>query len=167
MLIVPAREGALRVLRAARDAGVKRVSLWLDIEAVPANGYWSERQQSLYETLLKYRLIVPGTNRFGEKYVDPYEAAPGTAKEKPHVHFINTWGDEARKTMAADVVKVVGETHAEHYSGLQLGPFLAGVKVSIYVELKRAHSCHLKAVSYAQVYVRLPGFFMTKVKLSI
>jgi nucleoside-diphosphate-sugar epimerase len=41
-LIVPAREGALRVLRAARDAGVKRVVLTSSFAAI---GYGQEAQQ--------------------------------------------------------------------------------------------------------------------------
>jgi nucleoside-diphosphate-sugar epimerase len=42
-LIVPAREGALRVLRAARDAGVKRVVLTSSFAAI---GYGREEQQA-------------------------------------------------------------------------------------------------------------------------
>src|SRR6185312_11779379 len=41
-LIVPAREGALRVLRAARDAGVRRVVLTSSFAAI---GYGQETQQ--------------------------------------------------------------------------------------------------------------------------
>ncbi|HLY42159.1 MAG TPA: aldehyde reductase [Terracidiphilus sp.] len=44
-LIVPAREGALRVLRAARDAGVKRVVLTSSFAAV---GYGREAKQAIY-----------------------------------------------------------------------------------------------------------------------
>jgi nucleoside-diphosphate-sugar epimerase len=44
-LIVPAREGALRVLRAARDAGVKRVVLTSSFAAI---GYGHELQQTLF-----------------------------------------------------------------------------------------------------------------------
>jgi len=42
-LIVPAREGALRVLRAARDAGVKRVVLTSSYAAI---GYGHKPQQA-------------------------------------------------------------------------------------------------------------------------
>jgi nucleoside-diphosphate-sugar epimerase len=44
-LIVPARDGALRVLRAARDAGVKRVVLTSSFAAV---GYGHPEQQTLF-----------------------------------------------------------------------------------------------------------------------
>jgi len=42
-LIIPAREGALRVLRAARDAGVKRVVLTSSFAAI---GYGNEQQET-------------------------------------------------------------------------------------------------------------------------
>lgn len=45
-LIVPAREGALRVLRASRDAGVKRVVLTSSFAAV---GYGKEEQQAPFD----------------------------------------------------------------------------------------------------------------------
>jgi dihydroflavonol-4-reductase len=45
-LIVPAREGALRVLRAARDAGVKRVVLTSSFAAI---GYGHEPQQAPFD----------------------------------------------------------------------------------------------------------------------
>jgi len=44
-IIVPAREGALRVLRAARDAGVKRVVLTSSFAAI---GYGSKTQDALF-----------------------------------------------------------------------------------------------------------------------
>src|SRR5580658_7560902 len=44
-LIVPARDGALRVLRAARDAGVKRVVLTSSFAAI---GYGHKSQPALY-----------------------------------------------------------------------------------------------------------------------
>jgi nucleoside-diphosphate-sugar epimerase len=44
-LIIPAREGALRVLRAARDAGVKRVVLTSSFAAI---GYGQKPQQTTY-----------------------------------------------------------------------------------------------------------------------
>ena len=46
-LIIPAREGALRVLRASRDAGVKRVVLTSSFAAI---GYGHPRQMSFDET---------------------------------------------------------------------------------------------------------------------
>ncbi len=45
-LIVPAREGALRVLRAARDAGVKRVVLTSSFAAI---GYGQPPQQTPFD----------------------------------------------------------------------------------------------------------------------
>lgn len=45
-LIVPAREGALRVLRAARDAGVKRVVLTSSFAAI---GYGHQQQSALFD----------------------------------------------------------------------------------------------------------------------
>src|SRR3954462_15247774 len=45
-LIVPAREGALRVLRAARDAGVQRVVLTSSFAAI---GYGHERDDTVYD----------------------------------------------------------------------------------------------------------------------
>jgi nucleoside-diphosphate-sugar epimerase len=45
-LIVPAREGALRVLRASRDAGVKRVVLTSSFAAI---GYGKEQQQTPFD----------------------------------------------------------------------------------------------------------------------
>ena len=45
-LIVPAREGALRVLRAARDAGVRRVVLTSSFAAI---GYGQETQQAPFD----------------------------------------------------------------------------------------------------------------------
>ena len=45
-LIVPAREGALRVLRAARDAGVKRVVLTSSFAAI---GYGQKPQQRPFD----------------------------------------------------------------------------------------------------------------------
>ena len=44
-LIVPARDGALRVLRAARDAGVKRVVLTSSFAAV---GYGHAQQEAIF-----------------------------------------------------------------------------------------------------------------------
>ena len=52
-LIVPAREGTLRVLRAARDAGVKRVVLTSSFAAI---GYRAPAAQS---TIQRNRLDGP------------------------------------------------------------------------------------------------------------
>jgi len=61
-LIVPAREGTLRVLRAARDAGVKRVVLTSSFAAI---GYGHERQIAPFDE-------TTWTNLDGQVHVPPY-----------------------------------------------------------------------------------------------
>jgi len=80
-LIVPAREGALRVLRAARDAGVKRVVLTSSFAAI---GYGhAEREKPFDETTW--------TNLEG-RAVTPYVKSK-TLAERASWDFIDTEGD--------------------------------------------------------------------------
>jgi len=79
-LIVPAREGTLRVLRASRDAGVKRVVLTSSFAAI---GYgYRERKETFDETTW--------TDLNGE-YVPPYQKSK-TLAERAAWEFIRTEG---------------------------------------------------------------------------
>jgi nucleoside-diphosphate-sugar epimerase len=60
-LIVPAREGALRVLRASRDAGVKRVVLTSSFAAI---GYGHPPQQEPFDETYWTNPEVPGTTAY-------------------------------------------------------------------------------------------------------
>jgi len=60
-LIVPAREGTLRVLRAARDAGVKRVVLTSSFAAI---GYGHPRQDTPFDEKTWTNVDKPGTTAY-------------------------------------------------------------------------------------------------------
>jgi nucleoside-diphosphate-sugar epimerase len=76
-LIVPAREGTLRVLRAARDAGVKRVVLTSSFAAI---GYGHEPQTTQFDE-------TNWTNLDGKVHVPPY-AKSKTLAERAAWDFI-------------------------------------------------------------------------------
>jgi nucleoside-diphosphate-sugar epimerase len=60
-LIVPAREGALRLLRASRDAGVKRVVLTSSFAAI---GYGHPPQEKLFDETFWTNPDAPGTTAY-------------------------------------------------------------------------------------------------------
>jgi nucleoside-diphosphate-sugar epimerase len=91
-LIVPAREGALRVLRAARDAGVKRVVLTSSFAAI---GYGHDPQQAAFDETTWTDL--------GHNNVQPY-AKSKTLAERAAWDFIASDG----KHLELSVVNPVG-----------------------------------------------------------
>jgi len=109
-LIIPARDGALRVLRAARDAGVKRVVLTSSFAAI---GYSIDSKDHIYTE---------------EDWTDPEAAIPPyikskTAAEKAAWHFIETEGGNLELT----VINPVGI----------FGPVLGGISsASVNVVIK-------------------------------
>lgn len=91
-LIVPAREGALRVLRASRDAGVKRVVLTSSFAAV---GYGHEPRQTPFDETSWTNLNGPG--------ITPYVKSK-TIAERAAWDFMASEGG----TMELSVVNPVG-----------------------------------------------------------
>jgi nucleoside-diphosphate-sugar epimerase len=62
-LIVPAREGTLRVLRAARDAGVKRVVVTSSFAAI---GYGHEQQNASFDETSWTNVSTPGVTAYAK-----------------------------------------------------------------------------------------------------
>lgn len=91
-LIVPAREGALRVLCASRDAGVKRVVLTSSFAAI---GYGHDPQQAPFDET--------SWTDLGDHHVRPY-AKSKTLAERAAWEFIATEG----KDLELSVVNPVG-----------------------------------------------------------
>jgi nucleoside-diphosphate-sugar epimerase len=102
-LIVPAREGALRVLRASRDAGVKRVVLTSSFAAV---GYGKEQQQAPFDE-------TSWTDPSGSD-VRPYVKSK-TLAERAAWHFIAHEGRDLELSVV-NPVGVFGPVLASDYS---------------------------------------------------
>jgi len=76
-----------------KQAGVRRVFLWADVEAMPATQYWSTRQQTVWEVMKMWRLVGTRHNRFGHQMVDPYEMSDNGPTGKPHCWMIDIAGN--------------------------------------------------------------------------
>lgn len=92
-LIIPAREGALRVLRAARDAGVKRVVMTSSFAAI---GYghenrttpFTEKDWSKLESLQPY----PKSKTIAERAAWDFVEAEGTGMELAVINPVGIFG---------------------------------------------------------------------------
>jgi nucleoside-diphosphate-sugar epimerase len=102
-LIIPAREGALRVLRAARDAGVKRVVLTSSFAAI---GYGQPPQQAPFDE-------TSWTNLAGNG-LSPYVKSK-TIAERAAWDFINQEGGELELSVV-NPVGVFGPVLGPDYS---------------------------------------------------
>lgn len=87
----------IKELRA--DSEIRKVLLWVDIEAVPADGYWSPFAQHMQTALRGHRLQGNGMNRFGQPWVDPYEGYAGDGTKKPHAHCVEFWKPGATRAI--------------------------------------------------------------------
>ena len=103
-LIVPAREGALRVLRAARDAGVRRVVLTSSFAAI---GYGHEPQAAAFDE-------TTWTNLDGKIAVAPY-AKSKTLAERAAWDFIALEGGGLELSVV-NPVAVFGPVLARDYA---------------------------------------------------
>jgi len=94
-LIVPAREGALRVLRASRDAGVKRVVLTSSFAAV---GYGHEPRQTPFDETSWTMLNGPGLTPYvksktiAERAAWDFMASEGGTMELSVVNPVGVFG---------------------------------------------------------------------------
>jgi nucleoside-diphosphate-sugar epimerase len=94
-LIVPAREGALRVLRAARDAGVKRVILTSSFAAV---GYGHKPQSAPFDETSWTNLNAPDVQPYAksktlaERAAWDFIAREGSALELSVVNPVGVFG---------------------------------------------------------------------------
>lgn len=103
-LIVPAREGALRVLRAARDAGVKRLVLTSAFHAVS----WGHPHDEHVFTEKDWTVLDgPGTDAYGRSK---------TLAERAAWEFIQTEGGELELTTILPVA-VMGPVMGTEVSG--------------------------------------------------
>ena len=102
-LIIPAREGALRVLRAARDAGVKRVVLTSSFAAV---GYGHPQQNTPF--------TETNWTNLNDAEVTAYVKSK-TLAEKAAWNFINTEGNSLELSVV-NPVGVFGPVLAADYS---------------------------------------------------
>jgi nucleoside-diphosphate-sugar epimerase len=94
-LIVPARDGALRVLRAARDAGVKRVVLTSSFAAI---GYGQSPQAKLFDETSWTDTSSPGVSAYAksktiaERAAWDFIAREGAALELAVVNPVGVFG---------------------------------------------------------------------------
>jgi nucleoside-diphosphate-sugar epimerase len=79
-LIVPARDGALRVLRAARDAGVRRVVLTSSFAAI---GYGHGHPDKVYDETSWTDVDGPGVSAYGKSKTIAERAAWSFAEAEP------------------------------------------------------------------------------------
>lgn len=94
-------------LERLKKAGVKKVLLWTDFEAVPAKRYWREVQWPIWQVLAQmYPLRGTQNNSFNLTLVDGYESDPAPWPEKPHGIWINT----SQPTIVTNFVEILGET---------------------------------------------------------
>jgi nucleoside-diphosphate-sugar epimerase len=103
-LIRPAREGSLRVLRAARDAGVKRVVLTSSFAAI---GYGHKQQDAPFNE-------TDWTDLSGAVYVPPYQKSK-TLAERAAWDFIDTEGG-GLELAVVNPVGIFGPALAADYS---------------------------------------------------
>ncbi len=141
-LIIPAREGALRVLRAARDAGVKRVVLTSSFAAV---GYGHPQQNTPF--------TETNWTNLNDAEVTAYVKSK-TLAEKAAWNFINTEGNSLELSVV-NPVGVFGPVLAADYSAsiqivqrLMDGSIPGCPKLSIgVVDVRDVVDLHIKAMT--------------------
>ena len=108
-LIVPAREGALRVLRAARDAGVKRVVMTSSFAAV---GYGHPEQSTPFDETYWTNVDGRGVTAYvksktiAERAAWDYVAAQGAALELAVVNPVGVFGPVLGRDYATSILLV-------------------------------------------------------------
>lgn len=108
-LIVPAREGALRVLRAAREAGVKRVVLTSSFAAV---GYGHPEQERTFDESDWTNIGAPGlpayvkSKAIAERAAWDFIAREGGALELAVVNPVAVFGPAVSHDMATSMVLI-------------------------------------------------------------
>jgi len=108
-LIVPAREGALRVLRAARDSGVKRVVLTSSFAAI---GYGHKEQRAAFDETNWSNVKAPGVTAyakskfFAERAAWDFIAKEGGALELSVVNPVGVFGPLLGPDLATSILMV-------------------------------------------------------------
>src|SRR5580700_10834922 len=108
-LIVPAREGALRVLRAARNGGVKRVVLTSSFAAI---GYGHKEQRAAFDETNWSNVKAPGVTAyakskfFAERAAWDFMAKEGGALELSVVNPVGVFGPLLRPDLATSILMV-------------------------------------------------------------
>jgi dihydroflavonol-4-reductase len=108
-LIVPAREGALRVLRAARNGGVKRVVLTSSFAAI---GYGHREQRAAFDETNWSNVKAPGVTAyakskyFAERAAWDFIAKEGGALELSVVNPVGVFGPLLGPDLATSILMV-------------------------------------------------------------
>jgi nucleoside-diphosphate-sugar epimerase len=108
-LIVPAREGALRVLRAARDAGARRVVLTSSFAAI---GYGHKAQRAAFDETNWSNVTTPGVTAyakskfFAERAAWDFIAKEGGALELSVVNPVGVFGPLRGPDLATSILMV-------------------------------------------------------------
>lgn len=109
-LIIPAREGALRVLRAARDAGVKRVVLTSSFAAI---GYGRDKQNHVFSEndwtnvdAVSHAYVK--SKALAERAAWDFIAAEGNGLELTVINPVGIFGPVYSKDLSASVAMVIG-----------------------------------------------------------
>jgi nucleoside-diphosphate-sugar epimerase len=108
-LIVPAREGALRVLRAARDAGVKRVVMTSSFAAI---GYGHPEQSAPFDESSWSNIDGPGVTAYvksktiAERAAWDFVAAEGAPLELAVVNPVAVFGPLLGRDYATSILLV-------------------------------------------------------------
>jgi nucleoside-diphosphate-sugar epimerase len=108
-LIAPAREGALRVLRAARDCGVKRVVLTSSFAAI---GYGHKEQRAAFDETNWSNVKAPGVTAyakskyFAERAAWDFIATEGGSLELSVVNPVGVFGPLPGPDLATSILMV-------------------------------------------------------------
>ena len=108
-LIIPARDGALRVLRAARDAGVKRVVITSSFAAI---GYGHPQQSAPFDETYWSNIDGPGVTAYvksktiAERAAWDFIATEGAALELAAVNPVGVFGPLLGRDYATSILLV-------------------------------------------------------------
>lgn len=78
------------LLRMRNEYPGTKILVWTSVEAIPTSGW--PYQPAFYEALKDYRLVSSTHNRFGDHFVDQYEADQAPYDTKPHDWLIDIRG---------------------------------------------------------------------------
>ncbi|HTW85071.1 MAG TPA: aldehyde reductase [Candidatus Sulfotelmatobacter sp.] len=164
-LIVPAREGALRVLRAARDAGVKRVVLTSSFAAI---GYGHPAQRAPFDETSWTNVEGAGVTAYvksktlAERAAWDFVASDGGSLELSVVNPVGVFGPVLGKDYATSILLV---------QRLMDGALPGCPRLSFgAVDVRDVADLHLRAMTHpaanGQRFLACAGDFMTIVQMA-